>query len=96
MDIEILGDLLDGFDALERFERYAGLEFGVVSSAFAFHFVCVEFGLQPDPPHHNHSLATGPIFWGRLTRLSLSIPSLESRLVVSFSPRKIHECFKTA
>ena len=61
------GDLLDGFDALERLKRHAGLEFGVVSSAFAFHFVCVRFGLNAVPTHHNHSIATGPIFWGRLT-----------------------------
>lgn len=67
VDVEILGDLLDGFDALERFERHAGLEFGVVSFAFGFHSVCVRFGLQADPPHHNPSLAPGPIFWGRLT-----------------------------
>ena len=68
VDVEILGDLLDGFDALERFERHAGLEFGVVSFAFGFHSVCVRFGLQADPPHHNPSLAPGPIFWGRLTK----------------------------
>jgi len=66
VNIEIFGDLLDGFDSLERFERYAGLEFGVVSSAFAFHFVCVRFGLHAAPTHHNHSLATGLIFWVRL------------------------------
>ena len=41
MDVEILGDLLDCFDASERFKRHASLEFGVVSSSFAFHFVCV-------------------------------------------------------
>ena len=39
----------------------------VVSSAFAFHFVCVRFGLQSAPTHHNHSLAPGPIFGDRLT-----------------------------
>jgi hypothetical protein len=37
-----------------------------VSSSFAFHFVCVRFGLQADPTHHNHSLATGLIFRVRL------------------------------
>jgi hypothetical protein len=63
VDVEFLGDLLDGFGALERLKRHAGLEFGVVSSAFAFHFVCVRFGLDAAPTHHNHSLATGPIFW---------------------------------
>src|ERR1035437_4415988 len=66
VDVEFLGDLLDGFDALERLKRHAGLEFGVVSSAFAFHFVCVRFGLNAAPTHHNHSLASGLIFWGRL------------------------------
>jgi len=67
MDVEFLRDLLDGFDALERLKRHAGLKFGVVSSSFAFHFVCVRFGLNAAPPHHNHSLATGPIFRGRLS-----------------------------
>jgi hypothetical protein len=38
-----------------------------VSSAFAFHFVCVRFGLQSAPTHHNHSLASGPIFGVRLS-----------------------------
>ncbi|MFN7461677.1 MAG: hypothetical protein ACK5RZ_10410, partial [Akkermansiaceae bacterium] len=41
---------------------HAGLEFGVVSSAFAFHFFVCWFGLQSAPTHHNHSLASGPIF----------------------------------
>lgn len=62
MNVEILGDFLDGFDALDRFKRHAGLEFGVVSSAFAFHVVCVWYGLKSAPTHHNHSLTTGPIF----------------------------------
>ena len=31
VDVEILGDLLDGLDAFERFECYAGFEFGFVS-----------------------------------------------------------------
>ncbi|WP_234047468.1 hypothetical protein, partial [Luteolibacter pohnpeiensis] len=53
-------------DSLERLKRHAGLEFGVVSSAFAFHFVRVRFGLRYQPKHHNHSLATGPIFGGQL------------------------------
>lgn len=34
MDIEFLGDLLYGFDALERFKRHSSLEFGFVSSSF--------------------------------------------------------------
>ena len=67
VDFEFLGDLLDGFDALERLKGHAGLEFGVVSSSFAFHFVCVRFGFNAAPTHHNHSLATGLIFWGRLS-----------------------------
>ena len=66
MNVEFLGDLLDGFDALERLKRYAGFEFGVVSSSFAFHFLCVRFGLNAAPTHHNHSLTAGLIFWVRL------------------------------
>jgi hypothetical protein len=37
-------NLLDGSDALERFERHAGFEFGFVSSSFCFHFVWFRFG----------------------------------------------------
>jgi len=44
MDFEILGDLLDGLNALERFKGYTGFEFWVVSFSFGFHFVCVRFG----------------------------------------------------
>jgi hypothetical protein len=44
VDVEFLGDLLDGFDSLERLKRDACFEFRVVSSSFAFHFVCVWFG----------------------------------------------------
>ena len=66
MDVEILRDLMDWLDALERFERYAGLEFWFVSSSFCFHLVCVRFGLQPAPDHHNHSLAPGPNFGAQL------------------------------
>ena len=69
MDVKILGDLLDGLDAFERFERYAGFEFRVVSSSFCFHLVCAWFGLHPATAHHNHSLATGPIFRGRLSTM---------------------------
>jgi adenine-specific DNA-methyltransferase len=29
--------------------------------------VCVRFGFNAAPTHHNHSLATGLIFWGRLS-----------------------------
>ncbi|TAG08016.1 MAG: hypothetical protein EAZ42_11985 [Verrucomicrobia bacterium] len=39
MDVEFLGNFMDGFDALERFKRNAGLKFGFVSSSFCFHFV---------------------------------------------------------
>jgi hypothetical protein len=66
VDVEFLGDLLDRFDALERLKRHAGFEFGIVSSSFAFHFVSVRFGFNAAPAHHNHSLATGLIFWVRL------------------------------
>jgi hypothetical protein len=38
-----------------------------VSSAFAFHVVCVWYGLKSAPTHHNHSLTTGPIFGVQLT-----------------------------
>ena len=69
MDVEILGYLLDGLDPLDRFKRHAGLEFRVVSFSFCFHFVCVWFGLQSAPNHHNHNLAPGPIFGARLTIL---------------------------
>jgi hypothetical protein len=41
VDVKSLGDLLDGFDSLERFKCYTSFEFGVVSSSFAFHFMCV-------------------------------------------------------
>jgi hypothetical protein len=33
MDVKILGDLLDGLDAFERSERYAGFELRVESSS---------------------------------------------------------------
>ena len=67
VDVEFLGDLRDGLEAFMRFERHVGFEFGVVSSSFAFHFACVQFGLNAALTHHNHSLATGPIFRVRLT-----------------------------
>jgi hypothetical protein len=35
VNVEFLGDLLNRFDALERLKRYAGFEFGIVSSSFA-------------------------------------------------------------
>ncbi|MFN4805663.1 MAG: hypothetical protein ACK56K_13550, partial [Akkermansiaceae bacterium] len=53
--------------------RHAGLEFGVVSSAFAFHFFVCWFGLQSAPTHHNHSLASGPIFGVLLTRVFIRL-----------------------
>jgi hypothetical protein len=49
MDVEILGDLLDGLDALERFERDAGFEFWFVSSSFCFHFCGSGWGFCPLP-----------------------------------------------
>ncbi len=76
MDVEIFGDLLDGLDALERFKRHVGLEFGFVSSSFCFHFVWFRLGSSPAPDHHNHSLAPGPIFGVRLTTSQLQ-PRLE-------------------
>src|SRR6187399_1360406 len=59
MDLVVLRDLLDGFDALERLKGHAGLEFGIVSSAFGFHLVSCGSGLLP-PTSTNHSLAPGP------------------------------------
>ena len=66
MDVEFLGDLLDGLDALERFERDAGFKFGFVSSSFCFHFVWFRLGSRPAPDHHNPSLTPGPNFGVRL------------------------------
>jgi hypothetical protein len=67
MDIEFFRDLLDGFDSLERLKRHSGLEFGVVSSSFAFHFFCVLGSVYKTAPiRHNLSLAYGPIFRVRL------------------------------
>ena len=67
MDVEILGDLLDGLDALERLKSHAGLEFGFVSSSFCFHFVWFSLDSRPAPDHHNPSLTPGPNFGVRLT-----------------------------
>ncbi|MFN9819980.1 MAG: hypothetical protein ACK56K_04695, partial [Akkermansiaceae bacterium] len=53
---------------------HAGLEFGVVSSAFAFHFFVCWFGLQSAPTHHNHSLASGPIFGVLLKTQPIATP----------------------
>jgi hypothetical protein len=44
-----------------------------VSSAFAFHFFVCWFGLQSAPTHHNHSLASGPIFGVLLTRVFIRL-----------------------
>ena len=66
VDLEILGDLLDGLDALERFKRYAGFELDVVSSSFCTNFAWFRLGSSPAPGHQNHSLAPGPIVGGRL------------------------------
>lgn len=70
MDVEFLGEFLDGLD---RLKRHAGFEFGMM--AFAFHFVCVRFGLQSAPTHHNHRLATGPISGVRLISVGTSLCS---------------------
>jgi hypothetical protein len=59
IDVELLGDLLYGLDALDRFKRDAGFEFWFVYSSFGFHFVW--FRLRPATGHHNHSFAPGPI-----------------------------------
>ncbi len=61
VDVEILGDLLDGFHALDRFKRDAGLEFGACLLRLPS-MLCVWYGLKSAPTHHNHSLTTGPIF----------------------------------
>jgi hypothetical protein len=58
--------LLDGLDALERFKRHAGLEFGFVFSSFCFHFVWFRLGSNPAPDRHNPSLTLGPNFGVRL------------------------------
>jgi hypothetical protein len=34
----ILANLLDGLDAFEGFQGHAGLELGIMSFAFGFHF----------------------------------------------------------
>jgi hypothetical protein len=39
-----------------------------MSSAFAFHVVCVWYGLKSAPTHLNHSLTTGPIFGVQLSK----------------------------
>ena len=69
MDVKILGDLLDGLNALERLKRHAGFEFGVVSSSFYFHFVWFRLDQSPASDHQNHSLAPGPNFGVRLSQL---------------------------
>ena len=50
--VEILGDLLDSFYALESFERHPGLEFRLVSASFRFHFCVVQLrvNIRPQPP----------------------------------------------
>jgi hypothetical protein len=61
VNVEILCDLLDRFDALECLKRNAGFELGVVSSSFTFHFVCVRFGFNIAPTYHNHRVTTSLI-----------------------------------
>ena len=71
MDVEILGDFLDGLDALERLKRHAGFTIGFVSSSFGFHFGWFRLGSRPAPDHHNQRLTPGPNFG---VRLSLAPP----------------------
>ena len=58
--VESLGDFLDGFHALDRLKRQAGIESGIASSVSVFHWVRVPFGLQAAPTHLTHSLAPSP------------------------------------
>jgi hypothetical protein len=60
--LRCFGDLPDGLDAFVRLKLHAGLEFGVVSSAFAFH-LCV-FGFNVANEHHNHRSYDRPDFQG--------------------------------
>jgi len=36
--------------------------------------LCVQFGFNAAPTHHNHSLTAGLIFWVRLTHRLSQIP----------------------
>ncbi len=87
VDVEFLGDLLDGPDPLERLKCHAGLELGVVSSAFSFHFVYVRFVFSAATVHHNHSLASGPIFGVRLSASRSSRTARSIRKPTSTVPR---------
>jgi hypothetical protein len=43
MHVELLGDLLDCFDAFEGLQRHSGFELWVVSFTFGFHLVLGRF-----------------------------------------------------
>jgi hypothetical protein len=53
--VDILGDFLDGLDALEHLKHPADCAFGFVSSSFGFHFVWWSLGSRPAPDHHHQS-----------------------------------------
>ena len=55
MDLVLLRDFLNRLNSLQRFERYTGFEFGIVSSAFAFHSVL--FGLVYNQPRNTTIIA---------------------------------------
>ncbi len=67
MDVEILGDFLDGLDALERLKCPAGCAFGFVSSSLGFYFVWLRLGSSPAPDHHHQSRTPRPNFGVRLS-----------------------------
>ncbi len=52
------------FHSFECLKRYAGFEFGVVSSALYFHIRACALGLYSAPTQPNHNLASDPIFGG--------------------------------
>jgi len=60
MDLELLGDLRGGLDVLEGLNGNPGLELGIVSSSFTFHYQWFWFGGFTAPVHHYLSLAPGP------------------------------------
>jgi hypothetical protein len=54
-----------------------------MSSAFAFHVVCVWYGLKSAPTHHNHSLTTGPIFG---VQLILKVEGIGTKTLEALEP----------
>jgi hypothetical protein len=63
MHVELFSDLLDGLDAFEGFQGHAGLELGVMSFAFGFHFFRMDLGLKSSlQPPSTHNIAPGPNF----------------------------------